>query len=282
MKEKLIEMNDEQPQLINEQVKRAINIIFQRLKTRIQPKKQYTGEEFLSRSLEIIKKATLKILSNDDDDNDEQSEDNIQSEDENQETEKNDEPLNGNSIDQTTLTDAISSIHNEEKHSLESEILSTNSQKNGWDTVDDFQQESNIQSTESSEQNQIVLVTEDSTSTAIQIETTSEISLIENNQSTPSSKNIEEVQDSEGTADTVEENNEIPPPPSSSEVEITKEKTPSDDGKSFSSFCFVSIFNFQIENDDEIFTSARPSVQDVAPPQPVTQSAAPTKVNLII
>jgi hypothetical protein len=226
MKEKIIEMNDEQPQLINEQVKRAINIIFQRLKTRIQPKKQYTGEEFLSRSLEIIKKATLKILSNDDDDDDEQSEDNIPSEDENQ---KNDEPLNGNSVDQNTLNEAISTIPTEEKNSLESETLSTNNQKNGWDTVDDFQQESTIQSTESSEQNQIVLVTEDSTSTGIQIEATSSSSLIENNQSIPSSKNIEEEHDSDGTADTMEENDEKPPPPP--EVEIPKEKIPSDDGK---------------------------------------------------
>jgi len=230
MKEKIIEMNDEQPQLINEQVKRAINIIFQRLKTRIQPKKQYTGEEFLSRSLEIIKKATLKILSNDDDDDDdEQSEDNIQSEDENQKIEKNDEPLNGNSVDQNTLNEAISTIPTEEKNSLESETSSTNNQKNGWDTVDDFQHESTIQSTESSEQNQIVLVTEDSTSTGIQIEATSSSSLIENNQSIPSSKNIEEEHDSDGTGDTIDENDEKPPPPP--EVEIPKEKIPSDDGK---------------------------------------------------
>lgn len=228
MKEKINEMNDEQLESVKEQVKRAINIIFQRLKTRIQPKKQYTGEEFLSRSLEIIKKATLKILSNNDED--EQSSDDIQSEDENQQIENNDQPLNGNSVDQQTLNEEISSMHTEEKNSLESEPLSTSNQKNGWDTVDDLQQEPKIQSTESSEQNQIVLVTEDSASENIQIETTSPDSLTENNQPIPSSITIEEKHDSDGIGDTIEENDEKPPSPSP-EVEIPKEKTPSDNGK---------------------------------------------------
>jgi len=164
MKEKLIEMNDEQPQLINEEVKRAINMIFQRLKARIQPTKQYTGEEFLSRSLEIIKKATLKILSNNDED--EPSSDDIQSDNENEQINQHDQPLNGNSIDQQTLNEAVSSIptnQNEEIHSTEPETTPANNQKNGWDTVDDLQQESKDQS-EPLEQSQIVLVTEDTTS----------------------------------------------------------------------------------------------------------------------
>ena len=174
MKEKFIEMNDEQPQLINDQVKRAINIIFQRLKTRIQPTKQYTGEQFLSRSLEIIKKATLKVLSNNDDEQQQPSSDDVPSEDDNEQiqtendTPKNDQPSNGNSVDQKTLTEEISSISNnqdEEKEANENETVPTNNQKNGWDTVDDLQQESKDQS-EPLEQSQVVLVTEDnSTST---------------------------------------------------------------------------------------------------------------------
>jgi hypothetical protein len=169
MKEKLIEMNDEQPQLVNEQIKRAINIIFQRLKTRIRPTKQYTGEQFLSRALEIIKKATLKVLSNNDDEQDGQSTDDIQSADENEQIqtiEKNDQPVNGNSVDQETLNEEVSSIptnQNEEIHSTEPETTPANNQKNGWDTVDDLQQESKDQS-EPLEQSQIVLVTEDTTS----------------------------------------------------------------------------------------------------------------------
>jgi hypothetical protein len=175
MKEKLVEINDEQPQLINEQVKRAINIIFQRLKTHIQPTKQYTGEQFLSRSLEIIKKATLKVLSN----NEEEEEEEEQSSDENEQVQTtNDQPLNGNSVDQKTLTEEVSSIsndlneevssvpndQNEETEPNENENIPANNQKNGWDTVDDLQQESKNQS-EPLEQSQIVLVTEDSTST---------------------------------------------------------------------------------------------------------------------
>jgi hypothetical protein len=168
MREKLIEITDEQPQLINEQVKRAINIIFQRLKTRIKPTKQYTGEQFLSRSLEIIKKATLKVLSNDDENDEQPSSPDIQSEDENEQIEKDDQPLNGDSVDQQTLNEEVSSIQTEQKDSLEAETLSSTiaSQKNGWDTVDDFQQESKTQ-LESFEQNQIVLPSEDSISTGI-------------------------------------------------------------------------------------------------------------------
>jgi hypothetical protein len=169
MKEKFIEMNDEQPQLINDQVKRAINIIFQRLKNRIQPTKQYTGEQFLSRSLEVIKKATLKVLSNNDDEQQQQSSDDVQSDDDNEQiqtendTPKNDQPSNGNSVDQKTLTEEISSIstnQEEEKEANENETIPTNNQKNGWDTVDDLQQEPKDQS-EPPEQSQIVLVTED-------------------------------------------------------------------------------------------------------------------------
>jgi hypothetical protein len=212
MKEKLIEMNDEQPQLINEEVKRAINMIFQRLKARIQPTKQYTGEQFLSRSLEIIKKATLKILSNNDED--EPSSDDIQSDNENEPIDKHDQPLNGNSIDQQTLNEEVSSIQTEQKNSSESETLSsTNDQKNSWDTVDDLQQESN-----SLQQNQIVLPTEDSTSSN---------TLIDNNQPITSSEPIQEEHDSDETGHKIEENDGKPPP----ELEIPKERTPSSDGK---------------------------------------------------
>jgi hypothetical protein len=162
MKEKLIEMNDEQPELINEEVKRAINIIFQRLKTRIQPTKQYTGEEFLSRSLEIIKKATLKVLSNNEDDN-QPSSDDIQSDNENEQIQTNDQPLNGNSIDQKTLNEEVSSVQTEIIKPVESETTTsaaTNNQKNGWDIVEDLPQEESKTQSESFEQNQVVLVTE--------------------------------------------------------------------------------------------------------------------------
>jgi hypothetical protein len=154
MKEKFVEMNDEQTELINGQVKQAVNIIFQRLKAHIQPTKKYTGEEVLSRSLEIIKKATIKVLSNNDED--EPSSDDVQSEDEN---EKDDQPTNGNSVDQQTLHEEVSLVQTEKRNSSESEtLLTANNQKNGWDTVDDLQQETK-------EQNQVVVFTEDSTST---------------------------------------------------------------------------------------------------------------------
>ncbi|CAF4322449.1 unnamed protein product [Rotaria socialis] len=189
MKEKLVEMNDEQPQLINDQVKRTINIIFQRLKARIRLTKQYTGEQFLSRSLDVIKKATLKVLSDNDDAQNEQSTDDTQSDDENEQVQitadndKNDQPLNGNSVDQKTLNEEVSSIienqneqislivenQNEKTDLNQSDLtVSTNNQKNGWDTMDDFQQESK-NSSEALEQSQIVMVTEDTTSVGMNI-----------------------------------------------------------------------------------------------------------------
>jgi hypothetical protein len=151
MKEKLVEMNNEQTELINDQVKQTVNIIFQRLKTQIQPTKQYTGEQVLSRSLEIIKKATLKVLSNNDED--EPSDDDVQSEEEN---EKDDQPTNGNSVDQQTLREEVSSVQTKLEES--ETLLTANNQKNGWDIVDDIQQETK-------EQNQVVVIPEDSTST---------------------------------------------------------------------------------------------------------------------
>jgi hypothetical protein len=171
MKEKLIELNEEQPQLINDQVKRAVNIIFQRLKTRIRPNKQYTGEEFLSRALEVIKKVTLKVLSNNDD---EQSSEDVQSEDEQEPvkeeetSDKNDQPLNGNSVDQQTLNEEVSSVMaspREEVQPAEAQTTPANSQKNGWDTVDDLPQESKEQA-EAMEHSQMVVVTEETTASS--------------------------------------------------------------------------------------------------------------------
>ncbi|CAF3639544.1 unnamed protein product [Adineta steineri] len=265
MKEKIIEMNDEQPQLINEQVKRAINIIFQRLKTRIRPTKQYSGEEFLSRSLEIIKKATLKVISNDDNDNDnEPSSDDIESDVENDQVqttddiEKNDQPSNGNSVDQVTLNEEISSVkinENENIQSIESDTTSGNSQKNGWDTVDDFQQEEKPQSEETLEQSQMVLVSEDTTSSVNDTETTSPLdSTIENNEATSPLKTVEQEHDSDGSADTVEQNDKESPP----EIEIPEEK-PSSDSE---------------DDDDALFQSARPSVQDIPALATNTQTTA--------
>ena len=166
MKEKLVEMKDEQSQLINEQVKRTINVVFQRLKTRIRLTKQYTGEQFLSRSLEIIKKATLKVLSNNEDD---QSTDDVESDDENEQihtadaSDKTDQLSNENSVDQKTSNEDISltvNNDNEENHSNLPETTSTSNTKNGWDTIDDLQQESKIQS-DTLQQNQLVVETED-------------------------------------------------------------------------------------------------------------------------
>ena len=123
-------MTDEQSQLANDQVKKTAGAIFQRLQTRIQPNKQYTGEEFLSQSFEIIKKATFKVLSNDDEEDEEEE---VPSEDEKK---ANDEPVNGNSVDQQTLHEEVSSV---QTTSIESDVSSTiNTAKNGWDTVDDL------------------------------------------------------------------------------------------------------------------------------------------------
>lgn len=236
MKEKLVEMTEEQPEVINEQVKRAISIIFQRLKARIQPTKQYTGEQFLTRSLEIIKKATLKVLSNDDEEDEQSSASDIQSDHENEKVD--DQPTNGNSVDQQSLNEAISSIpteHTEQTEKIEqtttveSEVLSTHSQKSGWDTVDDLQQETNTQIIEQKQN-------EESTSVDNQTEINP---LNDNNEPISLPENVQQVEnDSNGSADTIEKNDEqqtqTPPP-----LETAKEKTPSDNGIQF--YVFFSI-----------------------------------------
>ncbi|CAF1612854.1 unnamed protein product [Rotaria magnacalcarata] len=294
MKEKLVEINDEQPQLINDQVKRTINIIFQRLKARIRLTKQYTGEQFLSRSLDVIKKATLKVLSDNDDAQNEQSTDDTQSDDENQqvqitvENDKNDQPLNGNSVDQKTLNEEVSSIienqdeqislivehQNEETDINQSDLtISTNNQKNGWDTMDDFQQESK-NSSEALEQSQIVMVTEDTTSVDNETGAISSSLVIENNESTPSSeivsndhagngineemenKNEEKDDDTEQNDQKMDVNDSQLPP----NLEIPNEKTLSDD-----------------ENNEELFQSTRPYIQDTIASPVVTQSPAPPR-----
>lgn len=134
-------MNDEQSQLATDHVKKMAAIIFQRLKTRIQPDKQYTGEQYLTQSVDIIKKAALKVLSNDEDDDEEEEEDDQPSEDK---KETNDQPTNGNSVDQQTLNEEVSSVQTQQSNSIESDVSSTmNSQKNGWDLVDDIHTEDN-------------------------------------------------------------------------------------------------------------------------------------------
>ncbi|UJR38405.1 hypothetical protein I4U23_031074 [Adineta vaga] len=261
MREKIVELNDEQPQLINNQVKRAISIIFQRLKTRIRPAKQYTGDEFISRALEIIKKATLKVLSNDEDEEEEEDDDEQSSSSEEEsehiqitdQVEQNDQPTNGNSVDQQTLNEEVSSVtnnQNEEIQSTEHETTSENNPKNGWDTVDDLQQETKDQS-ETMEQSQTVLVTDNTTSSVNETETTSSNPVIEQSESISSSKLVEQQVDD--TDDTVEENDKESPP----ELELPEEKAPSDD-----------------ESEGELFQSARPSVQDVVIPTTTTQSSA--------
>ncbi|CAF2503528.1 unnamed protein product [Rotaria sp. Silwood2] len=267
MKEKLIEINDEQPQLINEQVKHTINIIFQRLKARIRPTKQYTGEQFLTRSLEIIKKATLKVLSSNDDEQNEHSTDDVESDDENEQIQttvdiqKNDQPLNGNSVDQNTLNEEVSSIainQNEDNNSNQSETTPPliKSQKNGWDTVDDIQLDSKTQS-ETLEQSQIVIVAEDTTTSAVnETETTLSNPLIENNEPAPSPETVNEEHAADGTNEEIEKNDKELPP----ELNTQEEKNLSDD-----------------ENAGEIFQSARPSAQDTVSASTFTQPSAPSK-----
>ena len=111
LKEKLIEMQEEQSQSVNDEVKRAMNLTFQRLKTRFQVEVQYTGEEILSRALEVIKKVTVNILSNT----------------EEEDTPEEDQPTNGENVDQQTLTEEVTSTENEQPKN-----------NNGWDTVDDL------------------------------------------------------------------------------------------------------------------------------------------------
>ncbi|CAF0874127.1 unnamed protein product [Rotaria sp. Silwood1] len=275
MKEKLIEINDEQPQLINEQIKRTSNIIFQRLKTRIRPTKQYTGEQFLSRSLEIIKKATLKVLSNNDNEQNEQSTDDIESDDESEqiqttvEISKNDQPINGNSVDQNTLNEEVSSIatnQNKDNNSNQSEITTTpltHSQKNGWDTVDDIQQESKVQS-ETLEQSQIVIVAEDTTPAVNETEPTLSNSVIENNESGSFSETVNEehavaADDTDEKIDKNDENTEK----NDEETEKNDEEIEKNDKE------LPPEFNTSPdkplsdeENTNEIYQSARPSIQD--------------------
>ena len=154
-------------------MKQVINIIFQRLKSRIRPRKQYTGEEFLSRSLDIIKKATLKVLSNSDDAEEEEDEEEEQesSTDDpsdgeqrpsvtNVETKDDDQPINGNAIDEKTLTEEVSAIPqdpNEELIVPEAPVASLSNVRNGWDTVDDLPKQSDTPI----EPNEDVLVTQD-------------------------------------------------------------------------------------------------------------------------
>lgn len=174
MKERLIEMNDEQSEMVNDRVKRAASTIFQRLKARIRPTKQYNGEEFLARALDIIKKTTLRLLSDNDNAEDQQSTDDEQSDDESEQiqstdnTQKLDPLLNEKSVDQKTLTEEVSSIKEDHNQTTDTNQFETssNSPKNGWDTVDDLQQESKT-SSGTFEQNQILIVTEDATPSGI-------------------------------------------------------------------------------------------------------------------
>ncbi|CAF1530562.1 unnamed protein product [Adineta ricciae] len=275
MREEITELTEEQQESINQQVKRAASMIYQRLKTRIRPTKQYNGEEFLSRTLEIIKKATLKVLSNDE--NDEQSSENVQSEEEeeqqqqqqqqeqqkeevhvNQSEEKNDDddPVNGNSVDQQTLNEELLSVStnpNEETQSTEHETTSGNNQKNGWDTVDDLQHEAKEQS-ETMEQSQLVLVADNTTPSVNEGESGSEDSTVENNEPIEPPKLVEEPKrDSDGA---IEENEKLPPP----ELEIPAEKPTTGDED-------------DDDDDDALFQSARPSVQSVTAPPTASQSS---------
>ena len=224
----MVEMNDEQTELVNGQVKQAVNVIFQRLKARIQPTKQYTGEQVLTRSLEIIKKATLKVLSNNED---EQSSEEVQSENDN---ENDDQPTNGNSVDQQTLNEEVSSVRVETRNSSESETLTANNTKNGWDTVDDLQQEAKEQTqvvvpteestltgneTDKTEENEVIKPAEDSTSAVNETETTSNPIVETNEPVAPSKPAGEDAYD----GDTVDEN----PKPS----ETTAVVSPAKDGK---------------------------------------------------
>ena len=148
-------------------MKQVINIIFQRLKSRIRPGKTYTGEEFLSRSLDIIKKATLKVLSNSDDAEEEQESSTDDQSDGDQrlsatqaETKDDDQPTNGNAIDEKTLTEEVSAIpqdSSEEIVGTETSVAPLSNVRNGWDTVDDLPEQSDAPN----EPSQVVLVTQD-------------------------------------------------------------------------------------------------------------------------
>jgi len=84
---------------------------------------------------------------------------------------------------------------------------------------------------------------------------------------------VEKEHESDGSGNTIEENDKEAAP----ELEIPKEKPPSDDGKLFAHI--IRILFFLIEDDDELFQSARPSVQDVvSPPTTVPQSSAVPRV----
>ncbi|CAF1402844.1 unnamed protein product [Didymodactylos carnosus] len=66
VKDKYVELKDEQQQLIGTNVKRIVNMIFQSMKLKIKSNKSYTGEKVLTRALDIIKKSTVKLLSGED------------------------------------------------------------------------------------------------------------------------------------------------------------------------------------------------------------------------
>ena len=260
----MIEMNDEQSQLATDQVRQVANIIFQRLKTRIQSDKQYTGEQVLSRSLEIIKKATLKVLSNDDDDEEEDEEEEEEEEEEDEkEQENNDEPTNGKFVDQQTLNEEVASV---QSNPIVPDLSSTTiNPKNGWDTVDDLPPEPKTPE----EQNQIIIQTTEESK--VTDETfNQENNLVEENKETsnvvtettenviPTDVDQTERKDSDASVDTIEENTEKPSE-TVTVLELPAKKSESGD-----------------DDDDEIFTSARPSIQTNPPP------ATSIKVNPMI
>ena len=74
MKEKYLQLNDEKQEAIQTEVKRVISLVYQRLKAKISSDQQLNGEQFLSRALNIIKKSTLQILSDEDQDQAQSSE----------------------------------------------------------------------------------------------------------------------------------------------------------------------------------------------------------------
>lgn len=224
------EILDEQAQLATDQVKQVkqvASIIFQRLTTHIQPDNQYTGEQVLSRSREIIKKATLKVLSNDEDEDEEEEE-------EEEEQKNDDQPTNGNSVDQQTLNEEVASVQT--TNSIEPDSSSTiNNPKSGWDTVDDLQTEPKTPE----EQTQVIIETTVTTEENSNVIPETTETVIDTEEKT------DERKESDASADTIEENTEKPAE-LVTVLELPAKTTALDDDE---------------DDDDPLFISARPSIQ---------------------
>lgn len=106
VKEKYLELKNDQQQTVEDEIKRSLAFLVQRLKRKIRPNKQTTGANFLSKTLAIMKKSIVKFLSSDEQSDEEDSSASDQSEEPDDQTNIVQSTLQTNDL-QTTSQEQI-------------------------------------------------------------------------------------------------------------------------------------------------------------------------------